>query len=86
MTTTYSPFVVTTTWKDIIADPNYSALNSADITVQNISTGVIQIFFGGATMPGSTSEGERLVQYGSRRGSSDHIWVRGTGSLSITLE
>lgn len=72
-TVTLNDYAVTGAWTNLAA--TLTAAASVNVVVQNISTGIVQVFFGGASAP--TGSGFQLAPSDSIQGNAAQIWVRG---------
>ena len=78
---------VKTDWVDILTLPGFEALAGQRVSVQAVSvpSTPIKVYLGGAAAPAG-DWGNRLVLHASVTGTTDHIWVKGRGSVAVLLE
>lgn len=73
---------VTADWKDItVANP---ALANVLVLIQNLDDDYVDVVFGGASAP-TTAGPVRLDTSEVIDGTAANIWVRGEGTISVTL-
>ncbi len=87
MAANYPDYVATANWVDLITLPAYAALANQLVTVQAKGAGSSGIlhFSGGAAAPAGDN-GNLLVANQSVPGTTDHIWIKGSGRVAIRLE
>jgi hypothetical protein len=78
MARSYPGFTINTnTWVNLIS---IVSINGKAATIQNRSTeSVVQIFFGGPTMPVNTFDGLKIQPGESVVGTNDYIWAYAEG-------
>lgn len=73
-------------WQDVAIQPQYAGLVNQSVTLQNKGTRRALIWFGGANPPPDAGAGAYLSVGDAVSGASDHIWVKGRGTLAIWKE
>jgi hypothetical protein len=68
-------------WEDVIA--TYGAAASVDVLIQNLDDEEVDVVFSASGTKPSGKSGNRLDTYDSIQGSAAHIWVRGSGTISV---
>ena len=77
-------FALTASWQDLCV--TFTDIVGVDVTIQAKNSYRSLIIFGGASPPSDTDASLELVAGQSVRGSSDHIWVKGGGALTVHVE
>jgi hypothetical protein len=72
-------------WQDITQMAGYMSIANQTVTLQAKYGYAALVYFGGASAPAGVS-GFKLAPDESYTGTSDHVWVRGSGSIAIGLE
>lgn len=85
MTTSYPDVTLTASWQDITALTGYSAIANARTLFQTKGGYIAFIYFGGASAPGA-NDGHQMNPGQSYTATAAHVWVRGTGSIALTVE
>lgn len=72
----------TASWVDAVAVD--ATLSGVKVQIRNEDEAEkLQVFFGGASMPTKTWDGNFLAPYDSTEGTNTHIWIRGNGIVSF---
>jgi hypothetical protein len=72
-------------WQDLTTLPGYAEIADQTVTLQAKAGKFNHVYFGGSAAP-DPRDGLALPVIVSVTGTSDHIWVRGTGRIAILLE
>ncbi len=70
-------------WIDLCA--LYPAIAGGDVVLRYLSPFAARLVHGGAGAPATLEDGDRLMPGEAVYASSDHIWVAGQGTISVTL-
>ena len=81
-TATQNDFTVSGSWTDLVA--TIGAAASADCVIQNVSDGIVQVVFGGASAP-TGKTGIVLDEWDSVQGNAANIWVRSAGPSKVSV-
>jgi len=74
-------------WVDLYSLPAYSSLANQRVTVQCVTRGSIKLFAGGPSQPADSNQGFTLSPTGaSWSGTTDHLWLSGTGAVAVGTE
>lgn len=87
MAVSYNNLVASSQWVDIYATSPHSALAGQKVFIQNVA-GNITVYFGGSSAPlgKNADDGIVLAPGIGFSGTTDHLWFKGDGRVSITQE
>lgn len=81
-TATLGNLAVSGDWKDVTA--TYAGAANVTVLIQNLDDDYVDVVFGGGSAPTGKS-GVRLDTLDGVKGSAANIWVRGDGTISVTV-
>lgn len=85
MAANYPNYAVPATWTDLYAVSGYTALANQLVTVQSVGRDSLQVYFGGSSAPADNAQGNTLMGLRSVSGTTDHLWVRSSGSAILAV-
>ncbi len=82
-TTQRTTHTVSNIWTDAVS----SIAGAANVGgfVKNLSSYTVEIIKGGSVAPTSNAAGIPVLPYGEEWCETDHIWVRGTGTIAFDV-